>query len=226
MMKLFTPLLAGASLRDRLIACLGALIGIGFVGMTCAELFPAGLPWLVAPMGATAVLLFAVPASPLAQPWPIVGGNIVSAVTGLCVAALVPDPRLAAALAVMAAILVMSLLRCLHPPGGAVALGAALAGPLTIAHAEAFLIPVAINSALLVAIAWFFHRYSGHSYPHRPVPVMWQSVPSEPQPSLLLADIDAALAELGETFDVSREDLALLLSRAEAHAEARSRARD
>jgi CBS domain-containing membrane protein len=36
-------------------------------------------------------------------------------------------------------------------------------------------------------------------------------------------DIDRALADLGETFDVSREDLDLLLQRAEFHAAERVR---
>ena len=49
-------------------------------------------PWFVAPMGASAVLLFAVPASPLAQPWSIVGGNMVSATIGVSCAQLIAAP--------------------------------------------------------------------------------------------------------------------------------------
>ena len=68
--QLFAPILAGATLRDRLIACTGALIGIAVTGLLCGLALGRGphLPLLVAPMGASAVLLFAVPASPLAQP--------------------------------------------------------------------------------------------------------------------------------------------------------------
>jgi hypothetical protein len=116
--RLFVPLLAGASLRDRAIGSIGALAGIGLVGVMCVAFFPAATPWIVAPVGASAVLLFAVPASPLAQPWSIVGGNVLSALFGVIVTGLVPEPALAAALAVGGAILAMSLLRCLHPPGG------------------------------------------------------------------------------------------------------------
>ncbi|MEG8058719.1 HPP family protein [Sphingomonas sp. 22L2VL55-3] len=76
------------------------------------------LPLLVAPIGASAVLIFAVPASPLAQPWSVVGGNIISALVGVTAARFVPIPYLAAGVAVGGAILVMSLLRCLHPPAG------------------------------------------------------------------------------------------------------------
>lgn len=221
--RLFVPLLAGASLRDRVIASIGALIGIGFVGLTCVALFPASMPWIVAPMGASAVLLFAVPASPLAQPWSIAGGNVISAIIGAIVAWVFPDPAIAAAVAVSLAILTMSLLRCLHPPGGAAALSAVLGGyALFSAHAADFLIVVLINSALLVGIGWLFHRFSGHSYPHRAKPVEGKALALAPASGLLMDDIDMALDDLGETFDISREDLALLLDRAEVHAAERN----
>ncbi|MBA3942687.1 MAG: HPP family protein [Sphingopyxis sp.] len=217
--RLFVPLLAGASLRDRVIASIGALVGIGFVGLTCVALFPASAPWIVAPMGASAVLLFAVPASPLAQPWSIAGGNVVSAIVGTVVTWVFPDPAIAAAVAVSLAILTMSLLRCLHPPGGAAALSAVLGGyALFSAHVAEFLIVVLVNSLLMVAIGWLFHRFSGHSYPHRAKPVEGKAAMPAPVSGLLMQDIDAALDDLGETFDIGREDLALLLDRAEVHA--------
>jgi CBS domain-containing membrane protein len=221
--RLFVPLLAGASLRDRVIASLGAVLGIGFVGLTCVALFPASIPWIVAPMGASAVLLFAVPASPLAQPWSIAGGNVISAIVGAIVAQVIPDPAIAAAVAVSGAILTMSLLRCLHPPGGAAALSAVLGGyALFSAHVIDFLIVVLVNSLLLVAIGWLFHRFSGHSYPHRAKPVEGKALPDAPASGLSMGDIDKALDDLGETFDISREDLALLLERAEVHAAERA----
>lgn len=219
---IFTPLLAGASLSDRMLACLGALIGIGLVGATSIAIFPASMPWIVAPIGATAVLLFAVPASPLAQPWSIIGGNGLSGLVGVAVLLLVPDPVAAAALAVAGAILLMSLLRCLHPPGGAAALSAVLAAPLVLPDAGArFLLLVLVNSVLLTLVGWLFHRWSGHSYPHRPAPVEGRALPPAPATGLLMEDIDGALADLGETFDIGREDLALLLAQAEAHAQRR-----
>ncbi|HEV7311058.1 HPP family protein [Sphingopyxis sp.] len=221
--RLFVPLLAGASLRDRMIASVGAVLGIGFVGLSCVALFPSSIPWIVAPMGASAVLLFAVPASPLAQPWSIAGGNFVSAVVGAVVAQIIPDPAIAAAVAVSLAILTMSLLRCLHPPGGAAALSAVLGGyALLSEHVVEFLFVVLVNSLLLVSIGWLFHRFSGHSYPHRAQPVDGKALPPAPASGLSMEDIDKALDDLGETFDISREDLALLLERAEVHAAARS----
>src|SRR4051812_43568415 len=93
-MGIFAPILAGARLGDRLIACAGALFGIPLTGLICAQLpaMAAALPILLATMGASAILLFAVPASPMAQPWPTIGGNIVSAVVGVAVTRLVHQP--------------------------------------------------------------------------------------------------------------------------------------
>ena len=128
-------------------------------------------PLIVAPMGASAVLLFAVPASPLAQPWPIIGGNTLSALVGVTTARLVHDPVLAAGLAVGLAILIMSFTRCLHPPGGAAALTAVVGGPAVAASGFLFpFAPVALNAIVLVALGWAVHRLSRRSYPHVPVP--------------------------------------------------------
>jgi CBS domain-containing membrane protein len=216
-----TPLLAGANFTDRAAACLGALLGVGITALLSSSLGISAMsvPALVAPMGASAVLLFAVPASPLAQPWPIVGGNLVSAAVGVTVAGLVPDMWIAAGVAVAAAIFAMSLLRCLHPPGGASALLAVVGGPEVQAAGYLFAaIPVGLNALLLVLTGWLFHRLSGHSYPHRAVPVAGHEVTATFEREIRTEDIDAALAELGETFDVSREDLNLLFRLAERQA--------
>lgn len=220
--RFFRPILAGARPRDRIIACAGAAICLALTVFICAQLPLAAsdLPLIVAPMGASAVLIFAVPASPLAQPWPVIGGNTISALVGVAVFQHIPDPMIAAGLSVGLAILAMSACRCLHPPGGAAALTAVIGSQGIHAAGYAFAFaPVALNSIALVALAMLFHRVSGHSYPHVPVPVAAQSA------GLHLEDIDNALAELPDSFDISREDLDVLLSKAEAHAIARRRKR-
>lgn len=216
--RLFAPILAGASLRDRAIACAGALIGIMLTWLVCARFSAVGstLPILIAPIGASAVLLFAVPASPLSQPWAVIGGNTVSAIIGVAVARLVHQPALAVGLAAGGAIFAMSILRCLHAPGGAVALTAVIGGPAIIGAGPWFaFMPVAVNSLVLVLAAWLFHRFSGHSYPHRATVPHARADATGP---IFHPDaIDRALADLGETFDVNREDLDLLLQRAAIH---------
>jgi CBS domain-containing membrane protein len=212
-LRLFHPILSGARGAERLVACLGAALGIALAVLIAARVpMPVeDLPLLFAPIGASAVLVFAMPASPLAQPWPVIGGNTVSAAVGVAAYHLIPEVWLATGLAVGAAILVMSLLRCLHPPGGAAALTAVIGSPAVHAAGLGYAAyPVALNSVSLVLVGLLFHRLAGRSYPHRAAPV--------PDAGLHLADIDAALEEMHESFDISREDLDALLSRAEHHA--------
>jgi CBS-domain-containing membrane protein len=124
----FLPEPLPTSYAERLRASFGAAIGIaltGLIGTLCIG--PVGsLPLLVAPMGASAVLLFGVTASPLAQPWSIIGGNLVAALVGVTAARWIGSPLAAAALAIGFAFGIMSLLRCVHPPSGAVTLTAVL----------------------------------------------------------------------------------------------------
>lgn len=215
MTALFKPLLAGATARDRALACLAATIGIAGMAIACALLPTGAAPLIVAPMGASAVLLFAVPASPLAQPWPVVGGNVVSALVGIAVAHAIGTGPLAAGVAVGLAIGAMSLARCLHPPGGAAALTAVIGGPAVTSAGWSFaVVPVAANALALLATGWAFHRLSGRSYPHRPVPA--------PRPRFAPEDLDVALERAGEAFDIAREDLEQLLAAAEAAADRRS----
>lgn len=158
-----------AAEAKRFRSCLGALFGIAFTSWV-AHVFlgaTADTPLLVAPMGASAVLLFAVPESPLAQPWSIIGGNIVAAVVGVACAKLIGTPVFAAATAVALAISVMLALRCVHPPSGAVALTAVLGGPAIHELGYRFvLVPIALQSSALLTAALVFHLWSGHRYPH------------------------------------------------------------
>src|ERR1019366_10624709 len=113
-------------------------------------------------------LLFAVPSSPLAQPWSIVGGNMVSAAIGVACAAHIDDLALACGLAASLAIGAMFALRCLHPPSGAVALTAVLGGPAVTSLGYRFVLwPVAVDSLFLLLTALVFNVAVRRRYPHR-----------------------------------------------------------
>jgi CBS domain-containing membrane protein len=204
--------------RERWRVALGALIGVFLAGLGTALLAPSDnvLPVLIAPMAASAVLLFVLPASPLAQPWSVVGGNVISAAIGVACAQWITPPLLASAVAVTAAIAAMLMLRCVHPPGGAMALSAVLGGPILQAGGfEILWSPVAVNSILMVLVAMLFHRATGHRYPHshhHPV------TPRIRASGIIADDIAAALRESDEILDVDVEDLLELLDRAEQQA--------
>lgn len=222
--RLFVPILAGATLKDRLIACAGALVGLSLTAIASRmALGSQGLPFIVAPMGASAVLLFAVPASPLAQPWSILGGNVISALVGVAVARLVPDTTVAAGLAVALAILAMSFTRCLHPPGGAAALTAVIGGPAITGAGFLFpFVPVGVNSIIMIVVGYLFHRLSRRSWPHRPArPASTHKttdLPALMRVGFRTDDIDAALASMHETFDIDRDDLDAVLRQVEQQA--------
>lgn len=214
---------AARFVRERLLGGMGALIGLLGTGLLAHYLYGpiVQMPLIVAPFGASAVLLFAVPASPLAQPWAVLGGNILSAIVGVTVANLGLDQLVAASIAIGASISAMALLRCLHPPGGAVALTAVLGGPAILSGGYLFaLAPVGLGTLLLVAMAWLFHRVSGHSYPHVAAHV---ARPPEPLPGdFTREDLRRALEAYPDVLDVDFADLEEVLLAAE-HEAARRR---
>ncbi|PRD45616.1 hypothetical protein C5748_00095 [Phyllobacterium phragmitis] len=220
------PALVPVSHAERLRSSLGALVGILLTGTVSK--FAVGsdvsLPLLIAPMGASAVLLFAVPTSPLAQPWSILGGNIISALIGVTCALFIPDPVLAAGIAIGLAIGTMLLLGCLHPPSGAVALTAVLGGASI--HEAGYwfaLTPVGINSALLLMVAFAFNNLTGRRYPHL-APVAKANIhhTADPLPSQRIGvvpdDLQAVLAQYDEIVNVSPDELDALLHQAQIRA--------
>ncbi|WP_375748292.1 HPP family protein [Vibrio sp. HN007] len=143
----------------------GLQLAKGFIGGTLGILVLSllgqysGTPWLMAPFGATCVLLFAVPSSPLAQPRNVIGGHFVAALVGLIALYAFGDSIYVMSLAVGFAIVLMQLLRMVHPPAGANPIVIILAG--TVAVDFSFLItPVLVGSVALVCIATIVNNTS------------------------------------------------------------------
>lgn len=226
MLKRLIPALPTVGRLERLRICCGALVGIFLTGLITklAVGSSSASPLLIAPMGASAVLLFAVPSSPLAQPWSIIGGNMIAAMIGITCALWIDDLLVAAALAVALAIGAMLALRCLHPPSGAVALTAVLGGPAVHEAGYSFALwPVGVNSLLMLAAALAFNNLTGRKYPHlAPLPAANPHNTADPLPTqrvgFTAADLDAALKRHGEMIDVSSDDLGALLHEAEMQA--------
>ncbi len=141
----------------------GAVVGIGAVGGLAAA---TGMPLLLAPLGATVVLLFGQPASPLAQPINIFGGYLLATIIGVAAALAFPGVWWVAAIAVGAAIAGMLMLRVTHPPAGAVPL-LALASPLQSASLFATIL---VGCVSLVGLALVHHRLPPRVHYPRPLP--------------------------------------------------------
>ncbi|ORM68860.1 HPP family protein [Pantoea rwandensis] len=201
--------------KQMAMASLGAGIGLMITSLTSHWLLGEVNLWFVAPMGASAVLLFGLPSSPLAQPWSIIGGNLVAGLIGVTTAMYVSNPALACGIAAGLAILLMFQLRCLHPPSGAVALTAVLGGNGVQQLGYHFVLtPVLLNSLCLALLALIFNNLAGRRYPHA-----LASNEPKPQPVALEVpitrdDLHKAL-ENGQLLDIDEDDLQQLLQRAE-----------
>ncbi|MBP6395735.1 MAG: HPP family protein [Giesbergeria sp.] len=194
--------------RERLRVAVGVGLGVLLVALLSRWWAPAGSapPWIVASLGASAVLVFGIPSSPLSQPWPLLGGSTLSVWIGMACAALVPDVALAGALAVALSVVVMVPLRCLHPPGAALALFAVLQHEHGAAVAA---FPVLLNTLVLLAVGIAYNTLTGRSYPYAQ-----RAAPSSAGAALgqfTSSDLDVALEHYNEVLDISRADLEGLL---------------
>ena len=173
---------------------------------------------LLGSIAASAVLLFAAPHSPFAQPWNLVGGHLVSALAGWAASLLIPDPSLAAGVAVGTAIFLMYALNCLHPPGAATALTLVLASNQfhEMGWQWVALILIANVFILLLLALLINNMLPSRRYPARVL------APTPPQIGPLVTpeaqDIAWAVEQMAGVMDVSVEDLADLYAKAHAHA--------
>ncbi len=205
------PLSTGEKMRS-VLATFVAVLLVGYV----SSLFVTGvgLPFLVASMGASAVLLFAVSHSPLSQPWPLIGGNIISALIAVACAKYIPHLIAAAAISVSLSLLVMQMMRCLHPPGGALALLPLLGDASVHELGYQFVLqPVGLNLLILVSLGFIINNLlPGRHYPARAVPVR-DDIHKHNDPSSLdrlgvnQADLHNALKQMNTLLDISEADL-------------------
>ena len=210
--RAFWPAPVSVNARERWRASAGAAIGILFTALLSRWVADASgsALWMVAPMGASAVLVFCMPASPVAQPWAVVGGNVLSALVGIACYRWIGDPVLAATCAVGLAVALMFATRCLHPPGGAMALLAVLSHA---DHFEAAFFPVLVNALLLALAGIVYNSSTSRRYPHGQLAAHAPTVPTGSRFSH--ADFDAALAHYNQVLDIPRDDLEVLLQDAE-----------
>jgi CBS-domain-containing membrane protein len=210
---------------EKLISGLGGLVGMLAVYtisvLVCGS--GPGTVLLVASMAASAVLLFAVPHGALSQPWAVIGGHLLSAFIGVTCQRLFPGAFWTGALAVGLAIAAMHYMRCIHPPGGATALGAVIGGADV--HSLGYLYvltPILLNVAAIMTAAILFNslfswrRYPAHLARRRKTkPVK----PAERQFELTQEDFAAAMEQLDSYVDITAESLTELLELAKQHAE-------
>ncbi|MCB1506428.1 MAG: HPP family protein [Hyphomicrobiaceae bacterium] len=211
---------------ERLISGIGGFIAIYLIFLLQQDVIgEVGAAIMVASMGASAVLLFAVPHGALSQPWAVVIGHVASAVIGVACGKVVGNTMLAAALAVGLAIAAMHYLRAIHPPGGATALTAVIGGPQVHALGFAFVItPVLLNALTILVVAVlvnaFFHwrRYPA-ALGRRALTEQEEATATGD--SITHADFVAALESIGTFVDISEDEFIKLRGLMREAAEAR-----
>lgn len=221
-LRIFFPASGPVDRFERMRAAAGALFGLVITGYCTFFILGADSPsalWLLAPMGASSVLLFAVPSSPLAQPWSIIGGNLIASLVGVTCVKIFGGTIVAAGIAAGVAIALMIMLRCIHPPSGAVALTTVLGGAAVHDLGYFFVLsPIMLNSFLLLATALFYNNSTGRRYPHvglAAVPRDTKDIAPSERLGVTQADIDTILASYNQVLAVTREDLEEILQRAE-----------
>ena len=206
---------ARSSYTEKLISGLGAFLGIFSVFLVTDWLtnFETAIA-LLPSMGASAVLVMAVPHGMLSQPWPVVAGNTVSAAIGVAVSLLVDNSYVAAGLAVGLAIAAMHLLRCIHPPGGATALVPVLAGE-SVQGFGFVLIPTLANCLVILLIAVVFNNiFHWRRYPASLMKYDHSMYHPETY-NISVSHIERAMETLDELIDIAPEQIKYIVDRAD-----------
>lgn len=155
--------------REHLITFIGAFTGIACIGLINSRYFIlSDNLFLIGSFGASAVLIYGIINSPLAQPRNLIGGHLICAITGVTIHKLLPDEVwLSASLAVAASIVLMQITKTLHPPGGATALIANIGSEKIKALGYFYVLtPVLSGVLILFLVALIFNNLSrGRSYP-------------------------------------------------------------
>jgi CBS domain-containing membrane protein len=226
MSKLF-PAAIHMPRREMLLSVVGAFAAVFLLGAEIRLISDHG--WLavllLGSMGASTCLLFAIPHSPLAQPWPVIGGHLVSALVGIACASLIPMPVMATALAVALAIAGMYYLRCIHPPAAGTAMLAVIGGNAVHGLGWELAVVVALNAGSLLLFALVINNLiPGRRYPLRHTHHPHHRQFSQPENLRLSeADFGWALDQMDGVIAVSEEDLVDLYEFALEHAQKRAR---
>jgi len=223
------PRQANVTHRERLVSGVGGVLAILLTTLVAQyAIGGVSLPFMLASMGASTVLLLGAPHSPLSQPWAFAGGHLVSALIGVTCAIHVPNIYWAAGLSVGLSISAMYYLRCLHPPGGATALLTVIGDQKIHALGYHFLfMPVLVNVAILLSVALLINKLiPGRRYPAH------QTLAGKSETSVSAAatpvkmgfnreDLLSALADMDGFIDVSGDDLTRIYALATLHAHQR-----
>ncbi len=208
------------SIVEMLTSAISASIALAIVVWVSKQsLSGINIPFIMASMGATAVILFATPNSPMGRPWPLLAGHFVAAFIAISCGKLTSNLMISVPLAIGLVIFAMHYLRCIHPPGGATALLALLGGTEVSAIGYQFMLtPLAINLLILALVAYALNKLRAEKgrYTRVEIPSGWQQRrQTKTTPRFKTQDLQAAIHSLDSYIDMDAEQLAQLYELAE-----------
>ncbi len=196
------------SATEKLVSIVGGCLALAIL-VAFRKDASGGMLMLISSMGASAVLLFAVPHGQLSQPWPTIAGHTFAALIGVTCAKFIPNQTLAAGCAVGLSIGAMHQFKCIHPPGGATALTAVIGGPSIGALGYSFVwSPVLVNALAIVLLAIAFNYF----FAWRRYPASLSRTPARSigGPEISHDEVVAALRSLDSFVDITEDDLIAL----------------
>jgi len=212
---------------EKIVSSLGAFIGISLISWVSFQFTGAtGAALIVPSMGASAVLVFAIPHGKLSQPWPLFGGNLISALVGVFIFQIIPDIFIAAGLAVGLAIALMHVFHCIHPPGGATALAAVVGGSEIHSLGYEYIVtPILLNVFIIFIVAIVFNSmFPWRRYPSAAMMRFTDQKPeqqseSDQSTTIDKLSIEKAIMDMDLIMDITIDDLQRVIQLSLNHAQ-------
>ncbi len=226
--RMFSPLrkqfAATLKQRDKILTLVFAYLALLLVSQVAEKLISSTQHLvLLASMGASTIMLLAIPNSPMAQPYAFIMGHVSAATIGMLCANFIPNSSIAASFSVCLSLAFMFLFNCLHPPGGATALVPIITSAPQLDF-DFLLYPVLINLLTLLAFAFICNRYIlKREYPVSSTArtiVDHHSKDTSPLGRLGISssDLHSALDGFNTYLDITEQDLAKIYTIAQANA--------
>lgn len=202
-------------------SAIGTSLGVTFVLFATQLIF--GHYALVAAVGATAVIIFSIPHSPMAQPWSVFGSYLIAVVIALAVASVTPNIILGISVALVLVVLLMIAFKCVHPPAGAIAILVLTESPKSATEASELMAGILLVATSVLIAAAILNKLLGRKYPqcfaeqpanpHKtkdPLPMVRTGITHQ--------DLDYALRKHDTYVDVQESELIDLYETAVSHA--------
>lgn len=177
---------------------------------------------LLASMGASAVIIFALPSSPLGKPWNFSVSHILGCLVGFAMTYMLTNLALMAALSVASILMLMYIFECIHPPAAATALVPVIASQNGSVNPH-ILLAVALNLIVFIIASEilkrtiFYRNKPKSNLLYDPIHLHKDKTPLQ-RMGLQSEDLRRAVNSFDSVLDVNEQDLERIYQQAQQHA--------